>query len=444
MVWFRQSAMQRFSMIWLGQMLSMMGTATSRFALLIWAYEHTGQATTVALLGFFSYILYIVLSPLAGVLVDRLDRRLLIIGGDLGAALMTLIVYVLYGRGELQIGHLYLAQFLVGGFEAFQLPAYQATITQLIPKEQYARANGMRSFSESAAQVLAPVFAALLLNPLGLGGVLLIDLLSFGFAVLPFLFIMLPKPAGTAQQGESTEGWRASWGAGWRYIRQRPGLRNLLIIYAIIGLAAALTYYGVLDAMILARTAGDETVLGFVKAALGLGGVVGGVVMSVWGGPKRRIHGVLLLGGISFLIGDFLTGVGRSTWVWMAAEFFATFFVPFIVACHHAIWQTKVIPAMQGRVFAIQGMLQRCTLALGYLLAGPLADQVFEPAMRSGGVLSGVFGGLLGTGPGAGMGLMFLCTALLGGAVCFGGYLIPSVRHIERDLPDGDATNQTA
>jgi DHA3 family macrolide efflux protein-like MFS transporter len=435
----RLNGMQKFTLIWFGQLISLFGTATTRFALLIWAYEQTGQATTLALLGFFSYFLYILVSPVAGVLIDRMDRRLVMILADLGAGLMTLMLLLLYTGGGLQIWHLYLAEALTGAFEAFQLPAYTAATTMLVPKEQYGRISGMRSLATSASQVFAPVLAGLILRVVGIGGVMLIDIGTFLVGVLPLIFITIPRPVSTETEKNTKRRMRDDVQFGFRYILTRPGLTGLLVIYLFINLIAALTWFGVLTPMVLARTGGDEIALGSVQSAMGLGGVVGGLLVSVWGGPKRKIHGILLMGGISFLCSDLLLGIGRVTPVWMFAVFAGSLFIPFIMGCDRAIWQIKVAPEVQGRVFAVQTMFQQATIPLGYLLAGPLADHVFGPAMLSGGALANTFGWLVGTGAGAGMGLMFVCTCILGTMVCFGGYLFPAVRNVETDLPDHDA-----
>jgi len=442
----RLTGMQKFTLIWFGQMLSMFGTATTRFALLVWAYQQTGEATTVALLGFFSFVLYVLLSPVAGVLIDRFDRRLIMLFADFGAALMTAMLLILYLSGGLQIWHLYLAEALTGAFEAFQVPAYTAATTMLVSKEQYGRTNGMRSLAYSASQVIAPVLAGLILRFVDLRGVMIVDLISFGFAFIPLLLITIPHPkAQTApdEQGQAGRFW-AEMVEGFRYIVGRQGLLGLLGIYFGINLAAALTYFAVMAPMVLARTNNDELALASVQSAMGIAGVIGGILMSTWGGPKRRIHGVLLFGGISFLIGDFAMAVGRTPAAWMFGAAFGTFFVPFISGCERAIWQSKVEPALQGRVFAVQNMIRQITLPIGYLVAGPLADRILEPAMMPGGALVPIFGQLIGTGPGAGMGLMFLGTSLLGGLVCFSGYLFPAVRRVETDLPDHDYQPESA
>ena len=430
------SGMQKFSLIWFAQMLSQFGTATTRFSLMIWAYQQTGQATPLALLGFFSYILFILISPAAGVVVDRLDRRLVMIVGDLGAGLMVLILMLLYASGQLQIWHLYIAVALTGAFEAFQLPAYMASISLLVTKEQYGRVSGMRSFSEAASQVIAPALAAQLLIAFGLGGVMIIDFVSFFVGIIPLLFISIPRIVQTDEHSLPSRRIREDLATGFRYIRQRPGLFGLLCIYVGINVTAALTYYAILAPMVLARTGGDQIALGNVQAAMGVGGIIGGILMSVWGGPKRRIHGIFLVGAFSFLTGDFLMAVGRTPSVWMFAILFSTIFVPIIVGSKQTIWQSKVPPALQGRVFAARGAIEQIGMPIGYLIAGPLADKLLEPAMQSGGSLANIFGGLLGTGPGAGMAFMFLCTSIAGTIICLSGYWFPRVRHVEADLPD--------
>jgi MFS family permease len=435
---FQLTGMQKFSLIWFGQLISLVGTATTRFALLVWAYEKTGQATTTALLGFFSYILYVLVSPFAGVVIDRLDRRVVMILADLGAGLMTLSLFLLYSSSNLEIWHLYVAEALTGAFEAFQLPAYSAATTMLVPKEQYGRVSGMRSLALAASQVFAPAFAGIILHIVGISGVMLIDVATFVVGVLPLIFIVIPRPQVKASEKPApSKGWRDML-FGFHYIAQRPGLLGLMLIFCGINLAAALTWYAILPPMILGRTGGDSLALATVQSAMGIGGVIGGIAMSIWGGPKRRIHGVLLLGGISFLSSDFLLGVGHVTAVWAFAAFAGSLYIPFIVGCNLAIWQAKVPPEVQGRVFSVQTLFQQFTMPLGYLLAGPLADRVLGPAMMPGGALVPIFGGLVGTGPGAGMGLMFIGTFILGSSICFGGYLFRAVRDVESDLPDHD------
>jgi hypothetical protein len=179
--------------------------------------------------------------------------------------------------------------------------------------------------------------------------------------------------------------------------------------------------------------------LALVQGTMGLAGVMGGVLVTVWGLPRRRIHAVLAFGAISFLAGDFLFAIGRSVEVWIIAGMSAQFWVPFMMAGDRAIYQAKVAPDVQGRVFAVNGMVRTSMMPIGFIAAGLLADGLFEPAMAVGGPLADSFGWLVGVGPGAGMGLMFSMTAMLGMVLCLSGYFVPALRRVD-DMPDHDAT----
>ncbi len=432
--------MKTFLIIWVGQLVSLMGTAMTRFAILIWAYQQTGDATTLALLGFFSFGSFVVCSPIAGIWVDRWDKRRILIFSDLGSGVMTLTLLALYSTGSLHIWHLYVAQILTGLFDSFQFPAYTVATSVLVEKQHYTRTSGLRSLALNSSKVVAPFLGGFLLNFIDLDGVMLVDVLSFCFAVGVLLFVRIPNPPAS-DEGKHARGsvWQQLQ-FGFRYIFQRPGLRGLLLIFMGIHFLATLTYFAILPAMILARSGGDEMALAGVQAAMGIGGVIGGVMLSVWGGTRRKIH--MVLGGlaISFFLGDFSFAVGRGLPVWIFAGLSADFFIPFIVGANRAIWQMKVPMDIQGRIFSVQNMMQESMMPIAYLMAGPLADRVLEPAMMPGGSLADTFGWLVGTGPGAGMGLMFIFTWFFGTLVGASGYLFASVRNIESDLPDVEET----
>jgi hypothetical protein len=197
--------------------------------------------------------------------------------------------------------------------------------------------------------------------------------------------------------------------------------------------------FTVLAAMILARTDNNATILGSVQSAGAAGGVAGGLLLSAWGGPKRRIHGVLLSMISISIFNIMLMGIGRSLPVWAAASFIGAAFLPILNGSNQAIWQAKVLPDLQGRVFSVRRLIAQITAPFAMLLAGPLADYVFEPAMSAGGTLAPIFGGFLGTGPGAGMALMFIISGTLGILVGMGGYSVPIIRNVEDILPDHDA-----
>ena len=427
-----------FTIIALGQFVSMLGTGMTRFAITIYAWQVTGEATALALVGFFAFGPSVLLSPVAGAIVDRANRKLVMMLSDLAAGLMTLAVLGLYLTGELQIWHLYVTGALSGAFESFQFPAYSAAVTTMLPKEQYARANGMISLVESASGVVSPILAGVLIGALGIGGILTIDVITFCVALLALLVVFIPQPerseAGRLGQGSL---WSES-GYGFKYILQRPSLLGLQLVFFGINFTSTFTWV-LMAPMILARSGNQEVVLGSVQSMLGVGGVVGALVLSAWGGPRRRIHGVLLGMALGSLLGSGLMGLGRGVVLWSIAAFADAFCLPFINGSNQAIWQSKVAPDVQGRVFAVRRLIAQITAPLAMLLAGPLADQLFEPAMQPGGGLAGRLDWLVGTGPGSGMALILLATGLLGVAVGLVGYLIPKIRDVETLLPDHDA-----
>ena len=425
--------MRTFLVVWFGQLVSQIGTAMSTFALLIWIYEHTGRATSVALLGFFWFLPVVALSPLAGVWVDRYDRRRIMLLADTGSAVITVGMLALYVGGALQVWHLYVAEVVSGVCWAFQGPAYTAATTMLLPRRHYARASGLRSVATFGADAVAPFLAGVAVVWLGIVGVLLIDLVTFLVAVATLATVQIPRPPVSAAHEPQTAGFLPELRAGLFYILARRGLLGLMGIYTGINLFAALTYYAILPPLILARTGSDAITLASVQSALGGGAVAGGLVMGLWGGPRRKIHGVLAAAAISFFVGDLLLAIGRTLPVWLSASFIGAFFVPVMMASDLAIWQSKVPPALQGRVFAMRSAVRMSTMPLGYLFGGLLADNWFEPAMMPGGALAPVFGGLVGVGPGAGMAVMFLVTAIAGTAMSLTGYLVRAVREVESD-----------
>jgi MFS family permease len=409
----------------------------SQFGLTLWAYEVTGKATPLALVGFFFLVPIVALGPFVGVLVDRSNRRLMMMLSDLAAAFITVIVLTLYTTGNLQVWHLYVTATISGTFQGFQWPAYSAAITLMLPKEQYARANGMLEMAGNASYVFAPLLAGALIGPLGLAGILIVDLVSAGVAVGTLLFVHIPQPPETEAGREGAGSFMKETAYGFRYILARPGLLGLQTVFMVGNFFNNLAF-GVLAPMILSRTGSNELIFGSVQSAGAIGGVVGSLAMSAWGGPKRRVHGVLLGWFCLGLLGQMVLGLGQALPMWAAGAFLLAFFSPFINGSNQAIWQAKVAPDVQGRVFATRATIAWLVMPLGQLLAGPLADQVLEPAMAEGGNLAPLFGWLVGSGTGAGMGLQFAVTGLLAALAGLGGYLFPVVRNAEDILPDHD------
>lgn len=435
--------MRAFIIVWFGQLVSLLGTGMTQFAITIFAWEITGKATALALVGFFAFGPTVLLSPVAGAIVDRANRKLVMMLSDLVSALMTGVILLLFLTETLQIWHLYIAGALSGAFQAFQFPAYSAAMTMMLPKEQYARASGMLSIAESASGIVAPILAGVLIVWIGIGGIMIIDLATFAVAILTLFSVHIPQPEQTeaGREGRGTL-WQESL-FGFRYILDRSSLLGLQLVFFAINFIAVLSMT-LLAPMLLARTGNNEMILGSVQSAMGFGGLAGGLLLSIWGGFKRRVHGVLGGMALSSLLGSTLLGLGRALPLWALGAFFTSFFIPIINGSNQAIWQAKVAPDVQGRVFAVRRLIAQITAPLAMLIAGPLADQVFEPFMASGSALAQQASRLVGTGPGTGMGLIFIFTGLVGAIAALLGYLFPTVREVEERLADHDLATLAA
>ncbi len=419
---------RNFGLLWLGQLVSVVGSGLSSFALGIWVYTTTQSATRFALIFLFTALPAVLVSTFAGALVDRLDRRLTMLLADLVAALVAGSAALLALADRLEVWHVYGVAALISVASSFQLPAQAASVPLLVDPGQLNRANGLVQMSRAAAQVLAPATAGVLVSTLSLGGVLLIDAATYLIGVAALAIIRIPRLAAAEAAATASGGNLAAW----HFVRHRRGLLALL---AEIGLFNFLLgIIGVLiTPMLLSFT--SPAGLGLQMSVGGAGLLAGGLAMSVWGGPRRRIHGVL---GFLALAGVFLVFHGfRPSLLLLCVAGFAFFFtLPVVNASNDAIWQTKVPYDLQGRAFAVQRVVTEAALPLGYVLAGPLADRVFEPLLAAGGPLASSLGGWIGVGPGRGIALMFILAGLAILVANLGGYLYQPMRHLEEELPD--------
>ncbi|HBL27311.1 MAG TPA: MFS transporter, partial [Acidobacteria bacterium] len=233
-----QTGLKTFGTIWIGQLVSLLGSGLTTFALGIWALERTGSVTRYALIIVLAGLPSILIGPFAGALVDRWDRRLVMLWTDLGPAVITLSYAFLLYRGELQVWHIYIGAFLNSVFSTFQWPAYSASITMLVEPKSYGRAYGMMDFGEAGTTIAAPALAGLLLSVMDIWGVLLLDFVSFLFAAVTLLLVRIPRPAPAASEegAEESSLWKDA-AFGWHFIRARPGLLQLLFFFATVNLA---------------------------------------------------------------------------------------------------------------------------------------------------------------------------------------------------------------
>jgi DHA3 family macrolide efflux protein-like MFS transporter len=399
-------------------------------------FQETGSATALGLMQVFFITPFLVISPIAGVMVDRYNRKMMMMVSDLGAGLATLVILALQALGLLEYWHLYGASIIYGLGMAFQWPAYSAAISTMVPKEKLGRANGMMSLIEAGPGVIAPLLAGTLYPLIGLTGILFFDVVTFLLAIGALMIVHIPQPPRTLE-GQQVKGNMLKEAAyGFKYIFARPSLLGLQLIFFAGNLFSGIGFT-VLAAMILLRTNNDTQMLGFAETAGGVGGVVGGILMSAWGGFKRRSHGVLL-GWILSGLGMAIIGLAGGLPAWITGMAITTIMVPLVNGSNQAIWQSKVAPDLQGRVFSARRLIAWLTNPISPIIGGTLADFVLEPAARAQTGLPAAFAWLVGTGPGAGMGLLMVICGFAASLVGLIGYFFPAIYNAEAILPDHD------
>jgi MFS family permease len=424
--------MRTFLVVWAGQFVSLIGTNLTGFGLSIYVYQETGEATQLAMILLASQLPQILFTPFAGALVDRWDRRWAMILSDTGAGLATVAIAALLWSGNLDVWHLYPLLAVQGIFQTFQWPAYSATTTLLVRKDNYGRAAGLIQLGEGVGMVLAPALAGILLTTGGLAAVISVDVVTFLVAVGALLIVRFPRPE---QSEAGKEGAGSLWHEtrfGFRYIRERPGLLALLGYFAALNLVFG--FVGVLVFPLLLGFASEQAT-GLVLSIGATGMILGSLLMSVWGGPKRRVLGVIAA-DVIVSIGLILIGLRPSIALVTAAAFLVFFAIPVANGSSQAIWQAKVDPDVQGRVFAVRRTLAQIAGPLALILVGPLVDDVFQPMMEAGGALAGSVGSIIGAGAGRGAALLFIMLGLFGLVLSGLALSYPRLRNLEAEVPD--------
>ena len=425
-----------FILVWIGQVISVLGSSMTGFGLTIYMYQQTKSATAMGMMQVAFITPFLLLSPIAGVMVDRYNRKLMMMVSDLAAGLSTVGLLILFATGHMQFWYLYLANIINGIGNTFQWPAYSAAISTMVPKEQYGRANGLMSLLDAGPGVLAPLMAGALLPFIKITGIMFIDVATFILAIGALLIVFVPQPEKTEEGQKGAGNLLKESVYGFKYIFARPSLLGLQLIFLAGNLFAGIGW-AIFAPMILARTNSNSLIFGSVQTAGAIGGVAGGLIMSAWGGFKRRVHGVLL-GHIMLGLFSAILGVATGLPLWIPFLVLTSLIIPLVNTSNQSIWQSKVAPDVQGRVFSSRRLIAWVTNPITPIIGGTLADFLLEPAMKTNSGLARLFGPLFGTGPGAGMGLLFTFCGLATVLVGVGGYFIRPIREAETLLPDHD------
>jgi len=419
-------------LLWMGQFVSVIGTDITKFALRVWTYQRSGSVTEFALITFFTEMPSILMSPFAGAIVDRYSRKKIIICSDFISALCTLTLSLLLQGGQLNTWHIYCANTIASLMNSFQWPAFTASVSLLVPKDQLTRFGGLNQAAPAFSMLFAPAIAGTLLVSIGLEGIFTIEFMTFLFASVITIFTTIPNHTKSEESQRGTSNLFQEVAASWKFIQQRKALVALLFLSANGQFSSGMVQV-LMTPLILNFS--SSSVLGNILSVSGTGALVGSALLGLWGGPKNRIYGILGCASLQGLLLA-LCGTTPSSALILFVAFSYMVMIPFVRVFRESIWQRKVPSEMQGRVLSLQRMIGQLALPLSSLLAGPLADKIFEPLLAKSGFLATTIGKLTGIGPGRGVAFLFILLGLMNCTVALIGFSYIPLRQIDVDLPD--------
>jgi MFS family permease len=421
-----------FYLMWFGQFISALGSGLTSFGFGVWLFQRTHSILDFAIMSLCGTLPALLVTPWAGSVADRLDKRRILMGSDALAALGIGSLGLLLWQDALHLWHLYLVQALLSMGLAFQGAAGQATITRIVPKKLFGQAGGLFAISQAVAVLTGPFLGAALISGIGLDGVLAIDFTTFMVALLCLALAVFPPNTSAATFDGFFRQPLQDFRQAASFFRQHP---TMTMIYGYTALGGFLA--GIVTVLVtpLVLSTNKAYVLAQIATSAGAGALVGGILMAVWGGPKRwtpQILGLSLVEGLAVAIAGYVTAPAARC----VAAFAVMFSSALLTACVLAVWRRKVPMAQQGSVVALQRAIDLSLLPLSALVGGGLANYLFEPALLPGGRWYASVGSWFGTGAGRGTGLLF---CVVGGVVALVSLMAMQsgrLRRLEEDVPD--------
>ncbi|WP_406080749.1 amino acid adenylation domain-containing protein [Micromonospora sp. NBC_00858] len=422
-------SMARFVAVTAGQLVSTTGSALTAFALPIWLFTRTGSVANLGLLWALALVCGVLMLPVAGAITDRVSRRKIMMIASCSAGSIQLVLAALLWTDNLALWHIYALVALSQVAGSFQRIAFQSAVPQLVPKRYLGHAMGITQLSNGFGMLLMPVFAAGLLAAIDLKGILLLDVVSYLVAVVTLSLVRFPDLLGWRPK----ERLLVAIANGLRYSWRHRGFRLMLGYFALgnIFLAPALVL-----TTPLVLSFGSATQVAQVALAEAVGAVAGGVLMSLWGGPRhRRMIGVLI-GNLGTALGCVLVGLDASVAMICVGAFWLAMSMTTAQSIYATIVQVKVPQRFHGRVFSLNQTISWSTLPIGFALLAPAATSLFEPLLAPDGALAGSVGAVIGTGPGRGIGFAYVCFGAALFLITLGGFAIRLLRRFDLEVPD--------
>ena len=398
---------KKFLVIWVGQLISCIGSGLTAFALAVYVYSLTGTATSVSLVTLCAFLPAVLLSPIGGVFADRFDRRLMMILGDFFSAAGLVYMLVVILNGEIALWQICLGVSVSSIFVALMEPAYKATVTDLLSIEQYARASGMVQIAGSAKYLISPVIAGLLLRIADIRLILTIDIATFFITITAAVWVMRTIK-NAAVKTPQKHNFRQEMKEGLRTIITNKGITVLILLISIVTF-----FIGILQTLLtpMMLAIANASVLGTILTLSSMGMLLGSMIMGIANINKNYTNMVsfsLAFGGLFFA----LMGVSTSTFFITAAGFLFFAALPFVNTGAEVLIRRNIPDDKQGRAWGLIGIISQLGYILAYATAGLLADHVFTPLLMPDGALASTIGRLIGTGSSRGIGFMFILSGI--------------------------------
>ena len=401
-----QKSFKKFLVVWFGQLISMIGIGLTAFSLGVYAFEKTNTATSVALITLFTFLPNILLRPIGGVLADRFDRRTMMIIGDLGSAAGLIFILSIMLTGDIQLWHIYVGVAFSSVFSALQSPAYKASATDLLDKDQFSKGSGLVQLAESSKFLFSPIIAGILLSITTIEVILVINILTFLVAILAVLVIR--KSMKVEREDREGKNWITDIQEGWREVVTNKGVLLLVVIISLVTF-----YLGFLETLIgpMLLSFTDAKTLGTFQSVSAIGMLISSLCIGIFTITKRYAS-VLVMGLILCGLSFSLLGISTNIYFIIFAGFLFLSSLPFVNMSADVLVRNNIANDKQGRVWGIIGILCQTRLYFAYSLAGFLADHVFNPLLMEGGALASSVGQIIGTGPGRGIAFLFIIAGL--------------------------------
>jgi MFS family permease len=431
-----------FYLLWCGETVALIGASLMEFALGVWVYQKTGSALDFSGVLVAAILPAVFIMPIAGSIVDRFDRRYVMVAADLTAVALLLTLAWFLWHNSLDVKHLYAFNVAVSLIAAFRTPAYTASVSQLLPKEKYTQASGLMGVSSNVLNMFAPLVAGSLMVAIGLQGIVFIDIIAFATGSIlilnAFFYAARVNNNISKIRADDTEAVSGSVALALVFFRKEP-LMLWLLVYTVLQQGLVTLASTMIMPLVLSHY--SENDLGVILTIGGVGGLIGSILLTVMGELKRLMLWALAADVVLALC-ILLVGVNTSFNLYCASVFTALLVAGFAQGCNHSLWMRKIPNAYQGRIFSIINVAALLTISIVTMAGGFSADRILEPALSEGGVLEQTLGPWIGTGKGRGIGLMFVICGFIGVLISLVGSLT-RLRRLDLIVPDAPGSNES-